>query len=148
MLYRCGSRIWLRGGPQVLRPKVCDIAQHSRTSKASNFAAGVQGPLKGPGSFWVFNAQICILPHSRDYFSLISISTSIQHLFQHQKLIKIEHYIVLQSIWDILIYYTYYLNLHEKVMLWLNDLRRYAKQSEAEKFYDMGWWKIDQLCDW
>ena len=27
--------------------------------------------LKGPGSFWVFNAQICILPHSRDSFSLI-----------------------------------------------------------------------------
>ena len=26
--------------------------------------------LKG-ASFWVFNAQICILPHSRDSFSLI-----------------------------------------------------------------------------
>ena len=35
------------------------------------FAARVQGLLKGPGSFWVFNAQICILPHSRDSFSLI-----------------------------------------------------------------------------
>ena len=34
-------------------------------------AAGVQGLLKGPGSFWVFNAQICILPYSRDSFSLI-----------------------------------------------------------------------------
>ena len=33
--------------------------------------AGVQGLLKGPGSFWVFNAQICILTHSRDSFSLI-----------------------------------------------------------------------------
>ena len=31
----------------------------------------VQGPLKCPGSFWVFNAQICIIPHSRDSFSLI-----------------------------------------------------------------------------
>ena len=29
-------------------------------------------------------------------------------------------------------------NLHEKVILWLNDLRRYAEQSEARKFYDMG----------
>ena len=34
-------------------------------------AAGVQGPLKGPGSFWVFNAQMCNLTHSRDSFSLI-----------------------------------------------------------------------------
>ena len=25
----------------------------------------------------------------------------------------------------------------KKVMLWLNDLRRYAEQSEARKFYDM-----------
>ena len=27
--------------------------------------------LKGPGSFWIFNGQICILLHSRDSFSLI-----------------------------------------------------------------------------
>ena len=31
----------------------------------------VQDPLNGPGSFWVFNSQICILPYSRDSFSLI-----------------------------------------------------------------------------
>ena len=68
---RCGSRIWSRGGALVLRPKVADVVKRSRVSKMSNFAAGVQGPLKGPGSFWVFNAQICILPHSRDSFSLI-----------------------------------------------------------------------------
>ena len=61
----------VKGGPQVLRPKVADVVKRSRASKASNFVAGVQGPLKGPGSFWVFNAQICILPHSRDSFSLI-----------------------------------------------------------------------------
>ena len=61
----------VKGGAQVLRPKVADVAKCSRASEASNFAAGVQGPLKGPGSFWVFSAQICILPHSRDSFSLI-----------------------------------------------------------------------------
>ena len=33
-------------------------------------------------------------------------------------------------------------------MLRLNDLRRYAKRTEARKFYDMGGAKIDQLCDW
>ena len=57
-----------QGGPQVLRPKVADLAKRSHTSEVSNFAAGVQGLLKG---FWVFYAQICILPHSRDSFSLI-----------------------------------------------------------------------------
>ena len=44
-------------------------AESRERSKQS--AAGVQGPLKGPGSFWVFDAQICILTHSRDSFSLI-----------------------------------------------------------------------------
>ena len=31
-----------------------------------------------------------------------------------------------------------FFNLHEKVALCLNDLRRYAKRSKARKFYDMG----------
>ena len=34
--------------------------------------AGVQGP----GRFWAFNAEIYILPHSRDSFSLFLTSTS------------------------------------------------------------------------
>ena len=33
--------------------------------------AGVQGPLKGPGRFWGLHAQLLILPHSGDSFSLI-----------------------------------------------------------------------------
>ena len=53
-------------GPQLLRPKVADVAEWSHASKVSG-----QGLLKGSGSFWIFNAQICILPHSRDSFSLI-----------------------------------------------------------------------------
>ena len=32
--------------------------------------------LKGPGSFWVSNAQICILLHYRDSFSLILTASS------------------------------------------------------------------------
>ena len=56
-----------QGGAQLLRLKVANAAKRSR----------VQGPLKGPGSFWVFAAQICILTHSRDFFLsfLISILT-------------------------------------------------------------------------
>ena len=47
----------------------------------------------GPESFWVFNAQICILPHSRDSISLIFDSK-----FNTKKLIKIVHYNALQLI--------------------------------------------------
>ena len=82
---RCGSRIWSRGGPQPPRPKVADVAKRSRASEASPEQAGVQGPLKGPGSFWVFNAQICILLHSRDSFSFILTASSTP---------KIVHYIL------------------------------------------------------
>ena len=32
---RCGSRILSRGGPQLLRPKVADVAKRGRVSKAS-----------------------------------------------------------------------------------------------------------------
>ena len=60
-----------QGGAQLLRLKVADVAKRSRAKRSEQSAAGVQGPLKGPGSFWVFNAQICILTHSRDSFSLI-----------------------------------------------------------------------------
>ena len=49
----------------------CRRSEAELREQSEQFAAGVQGPLKGPGSFWVFNAQICILPHSRDSFSLI-----------------------------------------------------------------------------
>ena len=46
---------------------------HERSKQS---AVGVQGPLKDPGSFWVFNAQIYILLHSGGSFSLILTSTS------------------------------------------------------------------------
>ena len=42
-------------------------------------------------------------------------------------------------LWVHILYYTYFLIFMKKVMLqWLNDLRRYAEQSKARKFYDMG----------
>ena len=50
-----------QGGSHFPRPKVADVAEWSCASKASYMRPG----------FWVFNAQICILPHSRETFSLI-----------------------------------------------------------------------------
>ena len=68
---RCGSRIWSRGGTPGPEAESCQRSEAESRERSEQFAAGVQGLLKGPGSFWGFNAQICILPHSRDSFSLI-----------------------------------------------------------------------------
>ena len=68
--HRCGSRIWSRGGP-ASEAESCRCSEAKSHERSEQSVAGVQGPLKGPGSFWVFNAQICIFTHSRDSFSLI-----------------------------------------------------------------------------
>ena len=60
----------VRGAPGP-ETESCQCSESESLEQGEQFAAGLQGPLKGPGSFWVFNAQICILPHSRDSFSLI-----------------------------------------------------------------------------
>ena len=60
----------VKGGPA----SEAESCRHSRTEplkQSEQSVAGVQGHLKGPGSFRVSNAQICILQHSRDSFSLI-----------------------------------------------------------------------------
>ena len=48
---RCGSRIWSRGGPQVLRPKVADVAKRSRASEASNLRPGSRARLRALEAF-------------------------------------------------------------------------------------------------
>ena len=60
-----------QGGAQASEAESCRHSEVESRERSEHSAAGVQGPLKGPGSFWVFDAQICILTHSRDSFSLI-----------------------------------------------------------------------------
>ena len=60
-----------QGGGPACKAESCRCGEAESREWSEQSAAGVQGPLKGPGSFWVFNAQICILTHSRDSFSLI-----------------------------------------------------------------------------
>ena len=57
----------VKGGPGS-EAESCRCSEVEWRKQSKQFAAGVQGLLKGPGSFWGFNAQICILPHSRDSF--------------------------------------------------------------------------------
>ena len=60
-----------QGGTPGCEAESCQCSEAEACEQSEQFVAGVQGPLKGPGSFWVFNAQICILPHPRDSFALI-----------------------------------------------------------------------------
>ena len=60
-----------QGGAPASEAKNCRRSEAESREQSEQSVAGVQGLLKGPGSFWVFNAQICILTHSRDSFSLI-----------------------------------------------------------------------------
>ena len=61
----------VKGGAPASEAESCRHSEAESRERSEHSAAGVQGPLKGPGSFWVFDAQICILTHSRDSFSLI-----------------------------------------------------------------------------
>ena len=61
----------VKGGAQLLRPKVADVAKRSRASEVSNLRPGSRARLRALEAFGFFNAQICILTHSRDSFSLI-----------------------------------------------------------------------------
>ena len=60
-----------QGGAPASEAKSCRHSEAESCERSEHSAARVQGLLKGPGSFWVFDAQICILTHSRDSFSLI-----------------------------------------------------------------------------
>ena len=61
----------VKGGGPASEAESCRRSEVESREQSEHSAAGVQGLLKGPGSFWVFDAQICILTHSRDSFSLI-----------------------------------------------------------------------------
>ena len=60
-----------QGGSPASKAESCWCSEAESCEQSEQSAARVQSPLKGPGSFWIFNAQIYILTHSRDSFSLI-----------------------------------------------------------------------------
>ena len=60
-----------QGGAPAYETESCQHSEVESHERSKLSVAGLQGLLKGPESFWVFNAQICILTHSTDSFSLI-----------------------------------------------------------------------------
>ena len=49
----------VKGAP-ASEAESCQRSKAELCEQSEQSEAGVQGPLKGPGSFWIFNAQICI----------------------------------------------------------------------------------------
>ena len=49
-----------QGGAPPSEAESCRLSEAESRERSEHSVAGVQGPLKGPGSFWVFDAQICI----------------------------------------------------------------------------------------
>ena len=137
---RCGSRIWSRGGDPASEAESCQRSEAEPCEQSEHSAARVQGLLKGPGSFWVFDAQICILTHSRDSFLLFKTSILTPKVDKNRALdftsINLRHSDMLHL----------FFNLHEKLCFnWMT----WGMPSEARlKILWHGWWKIDQLCDW
>ena len=82
----------LKGGPQVLRLKVDDIAKRSHASEASKLQRGSRACLRALEAFGFLMLKYAF-SHILETLSL-SFLTSISTL----KVDKIEHYIVLQSI--------------------------------------------------
>ena len=83
---RCGSRIWSRGGPQLLRPKVADIAKQSRASEASILRPRSRARLRALEAFGFLMLKYAFSHILETLFSLI-----FDIYFDNKKLIKIEH---------------------------------------------------------
>ena len=47
----------VKGGAPASEAESCRCSEAESCERSEHSAAGVQGPLKGPGSFWVFDAQ-------------------------------------------------------------------------------------------
>ena len=97
----------VKGGAPASEAESCRHSEAESRERSEHSAAGVQGPLKGPGSFWVFDAQICILTHSRDSFSLILTPKVDKNRALDFTSINLRHSDMLHL----------FFNLHEKIML-------------------------------
>ena len=108
---RCGSRIWSRGGPQLLRPKVADIAKRSRTSEASILRPGSRARLRALEAFGFLMLKYAFSHILETLFLLFLTSILTPKVNKNRALdftsINLRHSDMLHL----------FFNLHEKVML-------------------------------
>ena len=111
MPLRCGSRIWSRGGPQLLRPKVADVAKRSRASEASILWLGSRAHLKALEAFGFLMLKYAFSHILETLFLLFLTSILTPKVDKNRALdftsINLRHSDVLHLFY----------NLHEKVML-------------------------------
>ena len=107
----CGSRIWSRGGPQLLRAKVADIAKRSHLSEASNLRPGSRARLRALEAFgylmlkYAFS-HILETPFLSFLTSILTTNVDKNRAFKFTS-INLRHSYILHL----------FFNLHEKVML-------------------------------
>ena len=108
---RCGSRIWSRGGPQLLRPKVADIAKRSRASEASILRPGSRARLRALEAFGFLMLKYAFSHILETLFLLFLTSILTPKVDKNRVLdftsINLRHSDMLHL----------FFNLHEKVML-------------------------------
>ena len=121
----------VKGGPQLLRVKVADVTKQSHASEASNLWPGSRTRLRALEVFGVLMLKYAFSHILETLFLSFLTSILTPKVDKNRALdftsINLRHSYILHL----------FFNLHEKVMLQLNDLR-YAEQSEAKKFYNTG----------
>ena len=109
--YRCGSRIWSRGGPQLLRLKVADIAKRSRANEASILRPGSRARLRALEAFGFLMLKYAFSHILETLFLLFLTSILTPKVDKNRALdftsINLRHSDMLHL----------FFNLHEKVML-------------------------------
>ena len=108
---RCGSRIWSRGGPQLLRPKVADVAKRSHASEASILRPGSRARLRALEAFGFLMLKYAFSHILETLFLLFLTSILTPKVDKNRALdftsINLRHSDMLHL----------FFNLHEKVML-------------------------------
>ena len=109
--FRCGSRIWSRGWPQLLRPKVADIAKRSCASEASILWPGSRARLRALEAFGFLMLKYAFSHILETLFLLFLTSFLTPKVDKNRALdftsINLRHSDMLHL----------FFNLHEKVML-------------------------------
>ena len=108
---RCGSRIWSRGGPQLLRPTVADVAKRSRVSEASILRPGSMARLRALEAFGFLMLKYAF-SHILDTLFLLFLTFILTPKVDKNRALDFTSINLRHS--DML---HLFFNLHEKVML-------------------------------
>ena len=137
---RCGSRIWSRGGAQLLRPKVADIAKRSCASEASILRPGSRAHLRALEAFGFLMLKYAF-SHILETLYLLFLTSILTPKVDKNRALDFTSINLRHS--DML--HLFLIFMKKLCFNWMT----WGMPSEARlKILWHGWWKIDQLCDW